>query len=725
MHKKILLGVFFLTIVFTLPAFCQDNEEEKEYEEEKTETDTTKRKTTALEEIVITGTRTDKKIIDIPFSVFRIEKKELLFGRDFNAKDILQDVPGLFIQTKFGSDVRISIRGFGTRSSTGVRGIRILQDGFAESEPDGETSMDAIDYSSLGGVEVVKGNQSSLYPNSPGGVINFLSDMSFTKPFVKTSSQFGSYDLLQNGVRAGITGDNSKLFLSYTYRNYKGYRDHGSEYTHLVNANYVAYLNPTTTFSVFSNYTRGFIRFPGALNQQEFIANPTQAYFQAVSSDFKRESQKGRLGLKYKTAWGKNNSNEIELLGFGAIKDLKFTTNVLYNIKYKYVLGTTARYTNRHPILNRENEFTAGFDYNFVTGPLTAFSNLNGVKGDDLQAQNTETQSNYGLFAINQLNIYKGKLYFLFSGRYDKVTITNNDELFAVRNSTRSFDRFTPKAALNYKLTSTVSAYTSFGFGFDTPSATELENFIYSSDNGISTLNPDLKPQTSKNFEIGIKGNIFNRGSKFFKKALFEFTLFNTQVNDEIIPVVVTDRVFYRNAAKTNRLGFESGIKIEPFERADLIVNYTFTNFKYDKYVSRVYTGTGDPIDVDYSGNRVPAVPQHLVNFIFETEPELMSHLDLLTIFDCDYVSKMYADDQNSTISGAYLYANIMAGLEYKSDKLNIIFSGGFRNIFDRKYAGFLNINANPELPPGARRYFELGEPRNFYSNLVLTYKIH
>lgn len=718
MKNKLFLAVFTVITILTFPVLSQEEEDES-YEKGK---DTVK-KTTALEEIVITGTRTEKKIIDIPYSVFRVEKKELLFGRDFNAKDILQDVPGLFLQTKYGSDVRISIRGFGTHSTTGVRGIRILLDGFTESEPDGESSMDAIDYSSLGGVEVVKGNQSSLYPNSPGGVINFLTDLSFSSPFVKTSNQFGSFDLYQNGIRAGLTGDNSKLFVSYTYKNYKGYREHGSEFTHLLNSHYVAYLNPNSSFTVSGNYSRGFIRFPGALTQEEFDANPRQAYFQAVSSDFKRITQKGRLGLKYKTNWGKNKANEIEVLGFGAIKDIEFTTNIYYNIKYKYVLGSTFRYTNRGSLLKRENEFTAGFDYNYVTGPLTSFANINGVKGDDLQAQNTETQTNYGAFALNQFNLYKGKLYLLLSGRYDKVKISNNDELFAVRNSSRGFERFTPKAGFNYKLTPTVSAYTSFGFGFDTPSAAELENFIYSSDNGIKTLNPDLQPQTSKNFEIGIKGNIFNRGSKFLKKALFELTFFNTQVNDEIIPVVVTDRVFYRNAAKTNRLGFESGIKIEPFERTDLIVNYTYTNFKYDKYISRVYTGTGNPIDVDYSGNRVPAVPQHLVNFIFEAEPELAKHLDLLMIFDCDYVSKMYADDQNSTLAGDYVYANLMGGVEYKGDNLNFIISGGFRNIFDRKYAGFLNINANPELPQSQRRYFELGEPRNFYMNLTFTYK--
>lgn len=713
-------SIIILLLLLSIPILSQDEDESEEQEEL---ADTTKPKVTALEEIVITGTRDEKKIIDIPYSVFRVDKKELVFGRDMNAKDILQDVPGLFIQTRYGSDVRISIRGFGTRSNSGVRGIRIMQDGFTESEPDGETTLDAIDYSSLGGVEVVKGNQSSLYPNAPGGVINFLSDFGFTSNFVRSSSQFGSYGLMQNGIRSGLVTNNTKLLLSYTYKNYKGYREHGSEYSHLVNANYLVELDNKSSISVYGNYSRSFARNPGALNGIEYALDPRQAYFVAVGSDFKKETQKGRLGLKYKKSWGRSDNNQLEILGFGSIKDLIFTTNVLYNVKYKYFLGSSVRFTNKSTILKRSNEFTTGADYSYVTGPLSAYTNIGGSKGDDLQLQNTETQMNYGIFAINRLELFKEKFYFLLSGRYDKVSINNNDELFTARNSTRMFERVTPKAAFNYKLTPTVSVYTSFGFGFDTPSASELENFQYSSNFGTTTLNPDINPQTSKNFEVGLKGNLVNKKRKFLKKALFELTFFNTIVNDEIIPFIITDRVFYRNAAKTNRLGFESGFKIEPVEKVDVLLNYTYTNFKYDKYISRIFPGTGDPVDVEYSGNMVPAVPQHLVNFIVEAEPEIARHLELLCIFDCDYVSKIFTDDLNSASASPYFYANTMLGLKYSSKDFNLILSAGLKNIFNRKYVGFVNINANPEQPDDQRRYYELGEPRNFYTSAVLTYK--
>ncbi len=720
---KYLLLLLFYLFINSVPVFCQDEDDDEEYESKKEITDSTHKKVTALEEIVVTGTRSEKKIIDIPFSVFRVNKKEFIYGRDLNAKDILQDVPGLFIQTRYGSEVRISIRGFGTRSNSGVRGIRILQDGIPESEPDGETTLDAIDYTSLGGVEVVKGNLSSLYPNSPGGVVNFLSDMNFTKSFVKFVGISGDYNLFQGGFRTGIAGKNSKLFISHTYKSYTGFRPHGAEFMHLLNVNYNTYPGKRSSLMILGNYVRGLARFPGAITQSEFNTDPFQAYFQAVASDIKRITTKGRVGLKYKTNWGKFNSNEFEFIGYGAAKDIEYTTNTLYFIKYKYTAGTTLRYTGRHPVLGADNEFSAGVDYNYVTGPLTSYDNSAGSKGDDLQSQNIETQSNIGIFFEDQYNILKGKLYFLFSGRYDKLNISNSDELFSARNSERSFSRFTPKAALNYKLTPTVSAYTSFGFGFDTPSAAELENYPLSSNSGFTTLNPDINPQISNNFETGIKGNIFNKGSRFFKKALFEFTFFNTIVKDEIIPFIVSDRIYYRNAAQTNRMGLECGVKVEPVERVDLLVNYTFTDFKYDKYSAQTFDSMGNLIETSYQNNRVPAVPQHLFNFILEGEPEIARHLEGLLIFDCDYATSMFTDDKNTESTSPYFFANIMAGLQYKNEHVNFILSAGLKNIFDKRYIGFINVNANPELPVGSRRYYEPGEPRNYYLTLNMSYK--
>ena len=120
------------------------------------------------EEIIVTGTRVEQKIIDIPFSVQRIDQSAWVASRKIGINDVLQNVPGLFLQSRYGNhDVRVTIRGFGSRSNTGIRGVRILLDGVPESEPDGQTRVEALDFTSIGRVEIVKGNSSSLYTKSP------------------------------------------------------------------------------------------------------------------------------------------------------------------------------------------------------------------------------------------------------------------------------------------------------------------------------------------------------------------------------------------------------------------------------------------------------------------------------------------------------------------------------------------------------------------------------
>ena len=195
-------------------------------------------------------------------------------------------MPGLFLQSRYGNqDLRISIRGFGTRSNSGIRGVRILQDGIPESEPDGETIIDAVDFNSLGGVEVVKGNLSSLYANAPGGVINFMSDLYFPQDYSTIINQVGKFGYRQNGFKLGLKNENLD-----------GYRQHSQEFQHRVNAVFEGYMG-RATITILGNFVNGLIKLPGSLTREEFFTDPFQANPLALSFDFKRITKKGRIGI--------------------------------------------------------------------------------------------------------------------------------------------------------------------------------------------------------------------------------------------------------------------------------------------------------------------------------------------------------------------------------------------------------------------------------------------
>src|ERR1035437_1161246 len=701
---RLLLFAPAFLYLFTFPVFPQEKEKKDSLKYE-------------IQEVTVLGTRTLEKIIDLPFSVFRVDKKELAYGRKVSAKDVLADVPGLFLQSRYGNqDLRISIRGFGTRSNSGIRGVRILQDGIPESEPDGETVIDAVDFNSLGGVEVVKGNLSSLYANAPGGVINFISDLYFPQDYSTVINQVGKFGYRQNGFKLGLKNGNNRFLLSYNYRNLDGYRQHSKEYQHLVNLVYEGYMD-RATLTILGNFVNGLIKLPGSLTREEFFADPFQANPLAVSFDFKRITKKGRIGVRYKLEFDEADKNEIEITGYGDIKELERTDNQFYTLETRYSLGSFLRYTNRTELFGRNNIFTCGMDYAYQSGPISDFDNIHGNKGISVQNEYSESLSNIGFYLLNHFNVVPDRFDIFLSGRFDRNVYAKDIFIpYGFTDTTRIFQKFAPKIAFNYKLSQSIALYTSYGIGFDFPALTELANTPLSSNIKYS-MNPDLNVQKSGNFELGIKGNIINPVKKFMRKLFFEFTFFDYVIRDEIVPFTINQNTYFRNAAKTNRLGIEAGVKSEPFEGVELTINYTITDFKYLNYPTVKFTTSGIEYK-DYTGNYVPSVPRNILNFILNYEFEILDNLSILLLWDCDYISSMWVNDENSEIASPFFYGNAMAGINYSSNKFNAVLYIGAGNIFDKRYSGFININDYNG------QYYETGEPRNFYSGLNISYKL-
>ncbi len=704
----VLIAFFFLTLLIPVRIYSQ---EDKKPGEQKNKTEKADTLEYGLEEVTVVGTRTKERIIDIPYSVFSVEKKELAYGKKVSARNVLADVPGLFLQSRYGNqDLRVSIRGFGNRSNTGIRGIRILQDGIPESEPDGETVIDAIDFTSLAGVEVVKGNLSSLYANAPGGVIDFKTDYYFNENYAASYNQFGTFGFRQNGFKTGVKNSENRLYISYYYRNLDGYRKHSEEYQHLLNTVYEAYLGPRSSITLLGNYVDGFNRLPGPLTKEEFESDPYMASPLALAQDFRRITKKGRLAVRYRTGFGGVDENEVEIAVYGGIKELTKTDNEFYTLSTRYSLGSLTRYANRGHILNMKNTFTTGFDFAYQSGPVNVFENIGGNRGITVENSYDASVSNVGFYFLDHIDLIDNLGLFV-SSRYDISTYKKDIFIpYGSIDSSRVYTGLTPKIGLNYKLFREIAFYTSYGLSYDFPALSELDNNLFTS-NSSYTINPDLEPQRSLNYELGIKGNIVNEKADFMKKVTFDITYFHYIISDAIVPFIINEQVFFKNAAKVRRDGIEIGVKTKPFEDTELLVNYTNTNFKYDSYKTVNYTPSGTE-EVNYTGNYEPAVPKQIVNFIFNYEFEIDEEFSGLLQWDCDYIDKLYVNDANSETAPAYFYGNIMGGLTYQSELFSAVLYGGVYNIFDKRYVGFVNIN------DFLGRYYETGEPRSYYSGL-------
>lgn len=672
------------------------------------------------EEVVITGTRTDKKIIDIPYSVSRIGSRDWQSTRKQGVNEVLNFVPGVFFQSRYGNhDVRISIRGFGSRSNSGIRGVRVLLDGIPESEPDGQTRIESIDFTAIGNIEVVKGNSSSLYTNAPGGVINFLSDVNFSKNFVVLDNDFGAYGLRKNAVKVGLNSGNSRFMLTTSYENYDGYRQHSNEYQTRINSTFITEISPRTTLKIFGYYVNGLIKLAGSQTLAEYNADPFSSDATTLARNLMRYTRKGRLGITYSTKFGNNDNNVFEITGYGTIKDLT-RTDSRYRIFSRSGLGASVKYINYAVIGNRNNEFTVGSDFFWQGGPMNFFNNVNGNKGDNVVAVSNEKLGNMGFYFLDQYSVVPNKMDVLVSGRYDRVDYTSEDWQQGNTDTSRLFQRFTPKVALNYKLTPHVAMYTSFGLGFDTPANNEMDNYPTSSNSGFTTLNPDLKAQKSNNFEFGIKGSLAGTKSNMFMNTFFEATFFHSLIEDEIIPFVVDNAYYYRNAGKTRRIGLEAGLNTEIVKGLTLKAAYTYSKFEYIDYSALVIKTApvfSQAVE-NYSNNIVPTVPVNLLNSEIGYSNTFGKYYTAFIKGNVKYVGSMFVNDKNvdSLKTADYLVLGAQLGLSYTYSGFNITAFAGVDNINDKKYVSFININ---DLNG---RYYEAGPQRNFFGGIKLGY---
>src|SRR3954471_1230660 len=235
----------------------------------------------------ITVTRSQEPLSRVPFAVGVLDRDALQRGQQtLGIDEALNNLPGVVVANRynFSLDQRISIRGAGSRSNFGVRGLKILLDGIPQTLPDGQSQLTNIDFADIDRAEVLKGASSSLYGNASGGVIALQTEGAAPEPFAqRVRVQAGSGE--RNGdafykwqswtsARSGSVSGT----LSVSQFKADGFRVHSAAETRQLNAG----LDYAITGS-----TLGTLRLsladdpeaqnPGALTRSEYLANPDAA----------------------------------------------------------------------------------------------------------------------------------------------------------------------------------------------------------------------------------------------------------------------------------------------------------------------------------------------------------------------------------------------------------------------------------------------------------------
>ncbi|MFY9476938.1 MAG: TonB-dependent receptor plug domain-containing protein [Aquabacterium sp.] len=255
----------------------------------------------ALPEVVVSATRTPQERRDVAASVDVVDAATLRqMGPQINLSEALQRVPGLGVLNRqnYAQDLQISSRGFGTRSTFGVRGVRLYADGIPATMPDGQGQSASFDLGSAERIEVLRGPASALYGNAAGGVIQVFTEDGPPTPEVSLGLAAGPDGLRRGQLKLG----GQSCALNYTVNISRFDTDGWREQA---NAKLRWDLPGRATLTlVGSHLDMPGVQDPLGLTAAQLAANPHQADAAAMAYDTRKDIANSQLGLVYERPVG-------------------------------------------------------------------------------------------------------------------------------------------------------------------------------------------------------------------------------------------------------------------------------------------------------------------------------------------------------------------------------------------------------------------------------------
>jgi iron complex outermembrane receptor protein len=669
--------------------------------------------------VTVTATRNASPILTTPLAITKISGTELRALNGFGLDEALSRVPGVIAQSRYGtSDIRLMIRGFGARgagdrSNSGTsRGIRLLLDGFPETEPDGRTAMDQFDLATAETIEVIRSSASSLWGNAAGGVISVSTVPTARAVTAEAQGIFGGFGLARYVARTSSPlGSTGVVYGDFTNTSFEGWRAHSDARRALFNGGATGMVGANTKLGIFLAATDNLIHVPGPLTQAQVDADPNQANATYLARDERRHNRTGRLGVSIDHALGSESS--VSSTFFVNPKFLQRSERNTFRDFTRYhvggnLLGHTTLTTGK-----LESRLTAGMDAAYQDGAIL-FYNLSATngRGTTLSDNKGEGAVNVGFFLQDELAV-SDRLSLLLGARYDRVAYHYRSFLAnpPVRKDSRDFAQVSPKLGVNFLVAPGRALYANVGGGIEVPAGNETDPTPGA---GPSLLNPLLDPIRSTSYEVGYKATTH----PVFGGALtmgYDLALYDIEVTNEVVPY--NGGRFYLTAGKAQRRGAELGLSADT--RAGLFATAAISGSR-NRYLEYVVDSAvllpNDPAKAgkraDYSGNRVVGLPDLTANAeVGTTVPGLRA---LRVKAGVEHSGEYRADDANVVRVPSFTIVNLTAELRNLVSLSNGLGIRGFvtvRNVSDARYIGSAFLN--PDLVGGAPAAFEPGMPRS------------
>jgi len=666
---------------------------------------------TGLSEVRVIGygTGPERKLLETPAALSIVTEKDLLRNNTIFLQNTLNQVPGVRMNVRsVMSQSNLVIRGIGsTYGRFSIRGIKLYQNGIPLSEADGTTSLDDLDYTTLGRIEVVKGPASTIYGATLGGVVSFQTRKAAPGTSLHVGTTVGSYGLLRTNTGVGVGTDKVNLLVNYGHQESRGFRDtHGNSRKDYATVAADFYVSDKQTVSALATYTNVHDNYAGELDSTDFFTNYTKTAPAYVSKDVGVDAEITRLGLTHTYRFSGSFANTTSLFtsnsyslspvepnfahtqrGKRGVRSVFTYSPTLGSLRTRFMLGTEY-------LANQDNNKRYAISATGVSGAITSDQEVKSIQ------TNTFVQAEATL--AEHTTLTAGVSYNVVS--YDIQDLIPKTPPAQSLTGYRQFKpTYTPRVAVLHTFNDKVAVFAQFSTGFSPPLSNQIS---------LSTgpINPDVKPETNQNLELGSRGTVLD------KHLNYDVTLFRMKVQNGLVSQTNAGVTYFVNSGESEYKGAElalSGNAVDANESGFLtlvrpFVSYTFTDAEFKSYK----LGTND-----FSGKQVTGSFRNLFTGGLDVETQPGAYLNLTAQF----TDRTPIVDNNARYAAAYWLLNGRVGVRNKLfGHLGYDVFAGLDNAADVRYVASAALNqATPAAKP---TYYNPGMPRNWYTGANLNY---
>jgi len=678
-----------------------------------------------LPEIVVTATRNAQPAFDVPASVDAVATDRAGANTPgVNPSEYLGSVPGLLARNRqnYAQDEQLSIRGFGARSSFGVRGVRLYIDGIPATMPDGQGQVANFSLSSADRIEVLRGPFSALYGNASGGVVQVITADGTDPTTLSASLDGGSYGTYRIGASARGAGERYDYNFDVAHYYTDSYRGHARAKRDNGNAKWNWRIGDTGKLTLLANV----VDVPNAddplgLTRAQLEANPRQAQSVAIQFNTRKSVHQQQGGAIYEQDLSANQS--IRVLAYYGQRSVQQFQAIPVATQARPTSpggvidldgdfgGADARWTAHTSLADHPLELTAGISYDRQDQHRRGFNNYLGSQLGVIGTLRRDEQDDvYNLDEYAQGRWDFAERWSLSAGlRHSRVRFTSTDHYINAGSPDDSgavnYGATTPVAGLLFRAASNWNLYAAYGNAFETPTFNELG---YRPD-GSAGINFSLVPARSHNGEVGSKW-------RFAHDAEFELALFQADTRHELAVFNSTGgRTTYQNIDRSRRRGVEARLVYPLGERWHIESAYTYleANFLSPFLTCPAASTCTQPNTPVAAGARIPGVPKS--NFYAALRYGAAAGWNASV--ETSAASDTTVNDLNSQFAPGYAVVHLSTGYVFDLARTRVTTYLRLNNLFDHHYAGSVIVNESNG------RYFEPAPGRNVFGGVRIDWK--